>query len=96
MRQILCPTCANRFELYPEDRADGLVMRKTQIAKAKRPSNPEENQIVINGTEVIQIPMDVVACDSCNTNVFGQPAVAVSVWRKSLGILKPWEQEFAG
>ena len=99
MRQILCPECASRFNLHPEDVANGLVIRKTNIAKAKRSEDPAENQITITGgteTTVIQIPSDVVACDSCNENVYGKPAVAVSMWHRDDGEMDRWEDNFQG
>lgn len=95
MRRILCTKCASGFDLHPEDRADGLVIRKTKIAKAKRPEYPDENQITINGN-VIPIPADEVICDSCNSNVYGQPAVAVSIWHGGRGEMDMWEDGFKG
>lgn len=95
MRQILCPECATAFELHPEDRKVGFVMRKTEIARAKRPQDPDENQITING-HVIPIPADEVICDSCNSNIFGKPAVAVSIWHGGRGVMEMWEDGFKG
>jgi hypothetical protein len=99
IRRVLCPDCASRFILDPEDRNDGWLIRKTNIEKAKRPADEEENKITITGgadVTTIRIPDDVVACDSCNDNVFGKQAVAVSMWHQ--GDMEPvhWEQGFQG
>jgi len=39
-RYILCPACAAKFNLHPEDAADGWSMRKVPI-KARRPDNQQ-------------------------------------------------------
>lgn len=99
MRWILCIDCASRFDLHPEDEANGLVMRKTLITNAKRSSNPEENKITItSGTEtsVVHIPDDEVICDGCSENVYGQSAVAVSMWHRDDGEMDRWEDNFKG
>jgi hypothetical protein len=83
MRRIMCPKCAVGFDLTAEEEADGMMMRRTYIDKAKRPEDPVENQVtIISGASrtVISVPSDAVLCDSCNTNIYCKPAVAVSIW----------------
>lgn len=101
MRRILCKDCGSRHftELHPEDVAMGYVMRRTNIAKSKRPEDENENRITITGgaeTTVIQIPHDEVACDSCNENVYGQPAVAITMWHRDQEEPPMWEDGFTG
>lgn len=101
MRQILCSDCAGRYytELHPEDVVDGFVMRRTNIAKAKRPEDENENRITITGgaeTTVIQIPHDEVICDGCSANVYNSEAVAVTMWHRDQEEPPMWEDGFTG
>jgi len=100
IRRVLCPDCASKFILDPEDRNDGWLMRKTNIEKAKRPSDEEENKITITGGDeplsVIIVPHDEVICDTCNDNVFGNQAVAVTMWHQGDTEPDRWEEGFQG
>lgn len=99
MRRIMCEECGSRFKLDDEDKAQGYKTRVAYIVHTKRPEDLVENQITITTdteTKVIQIPADEVLCDYCSENIYGQPAVAVTMWHRDQEEPPMWELGFTG
>ena len=92
-RQLLCPACAQEFNLHPEDKANGIKIRKVEIQSARRPPNL---QIRIKaGNETTIIPVPVIVCDHCNDEIpEGSKAVGVTMWGKDQEEPEPWEKEY--
>lgn len=99
MRRILCPECSKVWLNYQSSEEAWMArttIRRTEITKSKRPDDPAENRIVINGTKIIPIPHDEVICDDCNENIYGKPAVAITIWACDEQIPDMWEDGFQG
>lgn len=88
-REILCPECASRYRLHPEDVQNGLEMRQTKILDIKVPAR--------HGVTVESVfhPMEEIRCDHCGQEVKGE-AMAVTTWNKHReNEPRFWEAEYS-
>ena len=89
-RYLLCPGCEDRIPLHPDDKANGIQMRRTSLIAKK----PEDLNIEIHhGDETDIIPVTVLVCDLCNEAIpDGTRAVDVTMWEGPEP--GPWEEEY--
>lgn len=82
IQHLLCPLCARKTSLHPEDVANGWLQHKVWLQAKK----PDKLQIGVypEGKPPTVIDVPEMVCDGCNRLIpDGSLAVAVTNWRSS-------------